>query len=417
MAVDDGNRDDNLEWQPQLARLVEAAGGEEPPAALDAAILATARREVSARPQVVGGGGEAASPVPRQKRNWYVPLSIAAVLVMSVSLVTLVHQEKGDELTQPPRVAKESAPAAAAPPAAEPKLAELPRDAVAAKSDTTLRDTAPVLTAKVEAEKRAQTVPPAVVESSDSYAQKQRNEAAQPDAVTGVVKPLAKAASPAVPPAPVRPDAPPVVAVDRPAAVMSRKLGAPETGAAVGTVASEASVTVARREAPGSQGERAPADVRQEKDAVGQVARDRQRDASGRLDRAGAGSAPNPGAVASPPAAPPPSRESKALAEPFPAAVTRESAQPRVSAAPPPAAESRNAAASPAPAPAAKPAQQRSGPQQMTRPAWFTELDNQPPEKWLERLAQFKRDGRQVEADELIIEFRRRFPDHPGGAR
>ncbi len=415
MAVDDGNRDDNLERQPQLARLVEAAGGEEPPAALDAAILAAARREVSARPQVVGGGGEAATPAPRQKRNWYVPVSIAAVLVMSVSLVTLVHQEKGDELTQPPRVAKESAPAVvAAPPAAEPVLAELPRDALAAKQDAALRDAARELKSKVEAEKRSQTAPTAVTESSDSYAQTQRNEAAQRDAVTEVVKPLAKAVSPA---APVRPDAAPAVVMDRPAAVASRKLAVPETGAAIGAAANEASVTAARREAQGSQRERAPADARQEMDAAGQVARDRQRDASGRLDRAGAGSASSPGAAASPPAPSPPSRETKVMAEPFPAAVTREGAQPRVPAAPPPAAEGGITAAPPAPASAAKTVQQRSGPQQMTRPAWLTELDNQPPEKWLERLAQFKRDGRQAEADELISEFRRRFPDHPGGAR
>ena len=404
MAVDDGNRDDNLERQPQLARLLQAAGGEEPPAALDAAVLAAARREVSARPQVVGGGGEAATPVPRQKRNWYVPLSIAAVLVMSVSLVTLVQQEKGDELTQPPRVTKESAPAAvAAPPVAEPKPAELPRDAVAAKPDETLRDVAPVITSKVEAEKRSQTVPPAVAESSDSYAQKQRNEAAQRDAAAEGVKPLAKAASPAAPPAPVRPDAPAAVAADRPAAVMSRKLGAPETGAAAGAAASNASVTATRREAAGSQRERAPVDARQEMDAAG-VARDRLRSTVGGAERASGSTASNPGAAASPPVASPPSRESKVMAEPFPAP-----------AAPPPAAEGRIAA--PAPASAAKAVQQRSGPQQMTHPAWFTELDNQPPEKWLERLAQFKRDGRQAEADEVMSEFRRRFPDHPAGAR
>ncbi len=289
MAVDDGNRDDNLERQPELARLLQAAGGEEPPAALDAALLAAARREVSPRPQGVGGSGEAATPVPRQKRNWYVPLSIAAVLVMSVSLVTLVHQEKGDALTQPPRVTQEPAPAtAAAPPAAEPQPAELPQDAVAPKPDATLRATAPLLTSKVEAGLRLQTVPPAVAESSASDAQKQRNETAQRDAVTEGIKPLAQAASPA---APARPDAPPAVAADRP-----------------------------------------------------------------------------------------------------------------------------SAAASPAPALAARTAQQRSGPQQMTRPPWLIELDNQPLEKWLERLAQFKREGRVAEADALMSEFRRRFPDHPSGA-
>lgn len=37
--------------------------------------------------------------------------------------------------------------------------------------------------------------------------------------------------------------------------------------------------------------------------------------------------------------------------------------------------------------------------------------------KWLERLAEFKRDGRQADADELLAEFRRRFPDHPASAQ
>jgi len=51
---------------------------------------------------MVGGGTVTSIPPVRAKRNWYVPVSIAAVMVLSVSLVTLVHQEKGDELSQPP---------------------------------------------------------------------------------------------------------------------------------------------------------------------------------------------------------------------------------------------------------------------------------------------------------------------------
>jgi hypothetical protein len=49
-------------------------------------------------------------------------------------------------------------------------------------------------------------------------------------------------------------------------------------------------------------------------------------------------------------------------------------------------------------------------------PTWLG-LENQPPEKWLERLAEFKREGRSADAEELLNEFRRRFPDHPAGAR
>ena len=55
--------------------------------------------------------------------------------------------------------------------------------------------------------------------------------------------------------------------------------------------------------------------------------------------------------------------------------------------------------------------------QQASRPSWLAELDNQPVEKWLERLAQLKREGRSAEADELMAEFRRRFPDHPASVR
>ena len=99
MALND-NRDDNLEPDPRLARLYQAAVGEEPPAALDAAILAAARREVGARPQAAGERGSPSAPVLRQKRSWYVPLSLAAVLVLSVSVVIVVHDEKRNELAQ-----------------------------------------------------------------------------------------------------------------------------------------------------------------------------------------------------------------------------------------------------------------------------------------------------------------------------
>ena len=113
---------------PRLARLLEAAGREEPPSALDAAILAAARKEAGARPLSVpggGGAGSAGSAPVRAKRNWYVPVSIAAVLVLSVSMVTLVQQEKGDELAQPPRATNVPPPSAAQAPAAVPAPAKL----------------------------------------------------------------------------------------------------------------------------------------------------------------------------------------------------------------------------------------------------------------------------------------------------
>ena len=84
---------DNVERDSRLTAIYRAAGEDAPPAALDAAILAAARREAGARPRPAG---YAFGP------SWRVPVSIAAVLVLSVSLVTLMREE-APELTQPPR--------------------------------------------------------------------------------------------------------------------------------------------------------------------------------------------------------------------------------------------------------------------------------------------------------------------------
>jgi hypothetical protein len=80
---------------PEIARLLAdadglrqrycAASADEPPAALDDAIRAAARREVGARPR---------SPGSPFGASWRVPLSIAAVVVVSAT-VTLMVAERG----------------------------------------------------------------------------------------------------------------------------------------------------------------------------------------------------------------------------------------------------------------------------------------------------------------------------------
>ena len=40
-------------------------------------------------------------------------------------------------------------------------------------------------------------------------------------------------------------------------------------------------------------------------------------------------------------------------------------------------------------------------------------LDVAPPEKWLEKIGELRREGRQADADEVFREFRKRFPTHP----
>lgn len=98
------------ERDPELDRLYAAAAREEPPAALDDAIRAAARREVSARPRAA------------RLRAWYVPVSVAAMIVVSASLVLLMREEGADRLepetferAQPPASAATEAPQPAAP--------------------------------------------------------------------------------------------------------------------------------------------------------------------------------------------------------------------------------------------------------------------------------------------------------------
>ena len=102
------------ERDPGLDRVYRETERDLPPAHLDAAIRAAARREVGARPR----------PLASALRRWRVPVSIAALVVLSVSLVTLVQEEGGDEVMKvaptPPSAPK---PFQAAPPPA-PQRAE-----------------------------------------------------------------------------------------------------------------------------------------------------------------------------------------------------------------------------------------------------------------------------------------------------
>jgi hypothetical protein len=104
---------------PADDRIVEryrALGRAEPPAELDATILAAARRAASSRPG---------------RRRWMLPVSIAAVVVLSVSVALQVQRERpgtADRLGAPPAAGKAVAPAA---PAAESNRVEAPAQAAA----------------------------------------------------------------------------------------------------------------------------------------------------------------------------------------------------------------------------------------------------------------------------------------------
>ncbi len=93
----------------KLAERYRALGREEPPAGLDARILAASRRAAGARSGL---------------RRWTLPLSLAAVIVLSVT-VTLQMQHERSEVAEQASVPAEAGKANAQQPAqqvAEPKL-------------------------------------------------------------------------------------------------------------------------------------------------------------------------------------------------------------------------------------------------------------------------------------------------------
>lgn len=102
----------DMPLEPELAGIYRAAAREEPPQHVDAAILAAARREARSQPHSLD---ESTAGVPESHagpgavrhaqgpgRRWQVPLALAAVLVLSVSIVTL-QREAGDLAPTPSR--------------------------------------------------------------------------------------------------------------------------------------------------------------------------------------------------------------------------------------------------------------------------------------------------------------------------
>jgi hypothetical protein len=89
-------------------------------------------------------------------------------------------------------------------------------------------------------------------------------------------------------------------------------------------------------------------------------------------------------------------------------APAREAARPLLRSAP--AGAAADAATGPA-ARTASPAVAMSAPAPV-RPVWH-DLVNEPAEKWVQRVVEWRRAGRAADADALVAEFRRRFPNQP----
>ena len=262
----------DMENDPQLAALYRAGADAEPPAHLDDAIRAAARREVVAGPRRAGS------------RRWAVPVSLAAVLVLSVSVVTMMREQGADRpesLIQPP-----------------------PGPATTMQSEIVKREIVepPAAVVPEAAPKRRSTIPPSVMEPA---------------------APLPQAEAPV------------------PAPALSGR--AAET---------ERAVTDSRAKAMASDSNRA---------------------------------------------------EDSAVAR-------REYAapQPMLRSAPAQMADAASGAGVSATKPAAPVEALSAAP---ARSALWQDLVKEAPEKWIQRISELRRAGQTADADVLVVEFRRRFPD------
>lgn len=108
MALNPGTN--HMEHDPQLSADYRLAATEAPPAAVDERIRAAARREVGAGPQRTS-----------HRRAWQKPLSLAAVVVLSVTIVLMMRDEGVDRVEPelPPPAADVMSPQTAIDPAAK----------------------------------------------------------------------------------------------------------------------------------------------------------------------------------------------------------------------------------------------------------------------------------------------------------
>ena len=199
----DHDRDENLSRRyRELAR-------EEPPRALDDAILAAARREVESRP--------APLVAPTGRRRWFVPVAAAAVIVLSAVVTLHVQQEQSDpELSGPqvataPRARKDDAPTAAPP-------AQLREEQVAApRAKEADAMGVPAEAAKPQSERRQRQAPaakpaapsqPAFGESAPAIARSEPKAAAESERFSQDPAPVAAAPAPPAAATQMRPAAP-----------------------------------------------------------------------------------------------------------------------------------------------------------------------------------------------------------------
>jgi hypothetical protein len=184
-------RADNDFVDPRFNAAWRRVSREEPPAALDDAIRAAARREVGARPQDV-----AQVPLAKRPQRWWFPLAAAATIgAIAIGLLQLSTPERIAPLDEPrvvsdiPAGAKEIAPASpqvVAPPSPPVDVAPAPAaKSEAPKTPAAARDVARRQAPRANEASSARAEPkPFPAEKPDA-----REQAAQPPKVEAVAPP------------------------------------------------------------------------------------------------------------------------------------------------------------------------------------------------------------------------------------
>lgn len=306
MAMSDELRNGNPTADRGLARLYREAAREQPPAHLDAAILAAAHRDVGALPRPLGSAW---------LRSWRLPVSIAAVVVLSVSVVLLMVEEGGEPFTEPPR--------------SVPKAVPQPAEAVDQASAPS-KPAAPASTPASELSGARDTTGETRL-AKNSTAKGAGKQSAPAPSADPVPQPF-----PATPP----------------------------------------SVASSGQRAADLKPARPPDDARERPDEAPRSARLR-------------------------------SLQPESTRESAPSTIGIGGLSEQAPPAP-------SGPVAPQSAPPASAAKLGSTPRQS---ALIREYEHQAPEKWIEKIAELKRDGKTTEADEMLAEFKKRFPKHPLPAR